>query len=223
MFPLSDDVPTGPPAADSCHRWTTTVRPHRQELIMTNISTHPTEVTSTQTAAAPMTLGRRLIWLGPTGLVVTIALGIGEWLLVRGPENGGTVAAALLALAMVVPVALARRWPIQAAAVAAIAAVLNGLLFPDLVRCGAAFPAACYIAFAVGARGRESGRGWGWTVAGLVITVGGLLAQWYWDPALNVDSSFLAFGPPLALVCWAAGIGWSVVARRINSRRTVTE
>lgn len=187
---------------------------------MTNLSTHPPVVTHIPTSAAEsMTFGRRLLWLGPTGLLVTVALGVGEWLLVRGPENNGTVAAALLALTMIVPVALARRWPVQAATVAAIAAVLNGLLFPDLVRCGAAFPAACYIAFAVGVRGRESGRGWLWTVAGLVITVGGLLAQWHWDQALNVDNSFLAFGPPLALICWVAGIGWSVLARRIRSNR----
>lgn len=189
---------------------------------MTKLSTRPDEVIETTAAAPPMTFGRRLLWLGPTGLVVAIGLGVGEWLLVRGPEDHGSVAAALFALTMIVPVAFARRWPVQAAAAAALAALLNGLLFPELVRCAGAVPAAAYIAFAVGARSREHGRGWGWSIAGLAVTMSGLLAQWHWDPVLNVDSSFLAFGPPLALLCWAAGIGWSAVARRIRAGRGTT-
>ena len=186
---------------------------------MTKLSTRPDEVSHTATAVPPMTFGRRLLWLGPTGLVVAIGLGVVEWLLVRSPEDHGSIVAALFALTMIAPVAFARRWPVQAATAAAIAALLNGLMFPELVRCAGAFPAAAYIAFAVGARSREHGRGWGWSIAGLAVTMSGLLAQWHWDPVLNVDSSFLAFGPPIALLCWAAGIGWSAVARRIRARR----
>ena len=136
--------------------------------------------------------------------------------MVRGPGVEASVLAALLALTMTAPVVLARRWPLLAAAVVAVAAVVNGLLFADLVRCSGAFPAALYIAFAVGARTRETGRGWGWTVIGLVITVGGLLAQWRGDAALNVDASFLPFGIGLAVACWAAGIGWSSIASRVR-------
>ena len=83
--------------------------------------------------------------------------------------------------------------------VVAVAAVVNALLFADLIRCSGAVPAALYIAFAVGARTRETGRGWGWDRASVwSITIGGLLAQWRGDAALNVDASFLPFGIGLA-------------------------
>ena len=76
---------------------------------------------------------------------------------------------------------LARRFPVVAASVVAVAAVVNGLVFDDLIRCAGAVPAALYIAFAVGARSRETGRGWGWTGVGFAITITGLIAQWVWD------------------------------------------
>ena len=185
---------------------------------MTNLTTSPEAVTRTD--PAPTTFGRRLLWLGPTGVVVAIGLSVIEWVVVRGSGVEASVLAALLALTMTLPVVLARRWPLLAAAAVAVAAVVNGLLFADLVRCSGAFPAALYIAFAVGARTRETGRGWGWTVIGLVITVGGLLAQWRGDAALNVDASFLPFGIGLAVACWAAGIGWSSIASRVGAGRS---
>ena len=188
---------------------------------MTNLTTSPEAVTRTD--PAPTGFGRRLLWLGPTGVVVAIGLSVIEWVVVRGPGNEASVPAALLALTMTAPVVLARRWPLLAAATVAVAAVVNGLLFPDLVRCSGAFPAALYIAFAVGARTRETGRGWGGTVIGLAITIGGLLAQWRGDAALNVDTSFLPFGIGLAVACWGAGIGWSVIASRVGAGRRTGE
>lgn len=164
-------------------------------------------------------LGRRLRWLGPIGIVAAIGLSVAEWIVVRGPDNDGTVLQALLALSMTAPVVLARRWPVPAAAVVAIAALVNGLLFPDLVRCAGAFPAAVYIAYAVGAWSRTNGRGWWWSVGGLAISIGGILAQYVWDPALHADPVFLVFGPGLAVVGWAAGVGWSVLVRRRSTRR----
>ena len=191
---------------------------------MTNLTTRPEAVTRTDpAAAAPTGFGRRLLWLGPTGIVVAVGLSVVEWVVVRGPGVEASAAAALLALTMTAPVVLARRWPLLAATLVAVAAVLNGLLFADLIRCSGAFPAALYIAFAVGARTRESGRGWGGTVLGLVITIGGLLAQWRGDAALNVDASFLPFGLGLALVCWGAGIGWSLIAPRLGAGRRTGE
>ena len=180
---------------------------------MTNLTTRPEEVTHPD--LAPSGFGRRLLWLGPTGVVVAIGLSVVEWVVVRGPGVEASVPAALLALTMTAPVVLARRWPLLAAATVAVAAVVNALLFADLIRCSGAVPAALYIAFAVGARTRETGRGWGGTVVGLTVTVGGLLAQWWGDAALNVDTSFLPFGIGLALACWGAGIGWSLIAQRI--------
>lgn len=191
---------------------------------MTNLTTRSAAGTRTEpTTPAPMTLGRRLLWLGPTGIILAVGLSVVEWVVVRGPGVEAGVPAALLALTMTAPVALARRWPVPAAAIVAVAALVNGLLFPDLVRCAGAFPAALYIAFAVGARSRETGRGWSWTVVGLVMTVGGLLAQWRGDAALNGDASFLPFGLGLALVCCGAGIGWSQATHRLAADRRTAE
>lgn len=188
---------------------------------MTNLTTRPEA--AIRTDPAPTGFGRRLLWLGPTGVVVAVGLSVLEWVVVRGPGNEASVPAALVALTMTAPVVLARRWPLLAAAMVAVAAVVNALLFPDLIRCSGAVPAALYIAFAVGARTRETGRGWGGAVIGLAVTIGGLLAQWRGDPALNVDASFLPFGIGLALACWGAGIGWSLIAPRVTAGRRTGE
>lgn len=189
---------------------------------MTNVTNRLAEHRTDQNPAAGPTAGahpgRRLLWLGPIGIVAAVGLSVAEWIVVRGPDNDGTVIQALLALTMTVPVALARRWPVPAAALVAIAALVNGLVFPDLVRCLGAFPAALYIAYAVGAWSRSGGRGWWWSVGGLAITTGAILAQYVWDPALHADPFFLAFGPGLAVLCWAGGVGWSVLVRRRGGR-----
>ncbi len=185
---------------------------------MTNLSTRRIDADATAPGASTGALLPRLRWLGPTGIVVAIGLSVVEWLVVRGPDNDATIMAALLALTMTLPVMLARRWPVPAAAVVAAAALVNGLLFPDLVRCAGAFPAAVFIAYAVGAWSREHGRRWAWPIAGLLISVGGVLVQYVWDPALHADPFFLVFGPGVILIGWAAGIGWSMlVARRAAS------
>ena len=77
------------------------------------------------------------------------------------------------------------RWPIPAATAIALGAVLNPLVFPDMVRCAAAVPAALYVAFAVGARSREGGAGWARPIAGLLIVLADLLAQYVWDRVLQ--------------------------------------
>ena len=188
---------------------------------MTNLTTRPEAVTSPD--PAPTGFGRRLLGLGPTGVLVAVGLSVVEWVVVRGPGVEASVPAALLALTMTAPVVLARRWPLLAAATVAVAAVVNALLFTDLIRCSGAIPAALYIAFAVGARTRETGRGWGGTVLGLAVTIGGLLAQWRGDAALSVDTSFLSFGIGLAVACWGAGIGWSLIAPRVGAGRRTGE
>lgn len=186
---------------------------------MTNLSTRRVAADSTPTAP-PAGVGRRIRWLGPIGIVVAIALSVAEWLVVRGPDNDGTVLQALLALTMTVPVVLARRWPVPAAGTVAVAALVNGLLFPDLVRCAGAFPAVLYIAFAVGAWSRAGRRGWAWPAAGLALSLAAVVAQYLWDPALQAGGAgFLAFGPGLAVLCWAGGLGWSFLAPRIARSR----
>ena len=185
---------------------------------MTHTSTQPPQIAAPASPASSTTsYGRRLLWLGPTGIVVAVGLSVLEWMIVTAPDNNGSVAAGLLALTMTLPVVLARRFPVAAAALVGAGAVLNGLVFDDVVRCAGAFPAALYIAFAVGARTRENGRGWGWTAVGFGVVVAGLIAQWVWDPALNVSTEFLPFGLGLAVAACAAGVGWSVLARRVFS------
>lgn len=169
-----------------------------------------------QEAPAQPGIGRKLLWLGPTGIVVAVALSIGEFLLVNSQAG---VLSAIAALTMTAPVLLVRRWPVAAAAIITVAAVLNGLLFGDLVRCGAAFPAAVYIAFVIGVYARPAGSGWGRSVAGLVLVLANLVAQWIWDSALNVDGAgFLLFGPPIALGLWAIGLGVAAFRTRRSAR-----
>jgi hypothetical protein len=65
-------------------------------------------------------------------------------------QAGGGVAACVAATAMTLPVACARRAPLPSAAVLAAAAAANELFFGHLVRCGAALPAAFYVAYLAG-------------------------------------------------------------------------
>ncbi len=186
---------------------------------MTNLSTRRVAAPS---STGSMTPARRLRWLGPVGIVAAVGFSVAEWMVVRGPDNDGTVPQTLLALTMTAPVVLARRWPVPAAAAVLVAALVNGLVYPDLVRCAGAIPAAIYIAFAAGAWSRENGRSWAWPIAGLLLSAGGVVAQYAWDPALHADSSFLVFGPGLVTIGWAAGVGWSLLARRWTASRVAT-
>ena len=68
-----------------------------------------------------------------------------------GHPHGG-VAASVGVLAMTLPVAWRRPAPLAAAAVMGAAALLNGLVFGPMVRCGACLPAVFLVAFAVGVR-----------------------------------------------------------------------
>lgn len=164
-------------------------------------------------------LGSQLLWIGPTGLVVAVALSIAELVLVTSqPAQGGGALTALLALTMTLPVVLARRFPVAAAAIVAIAALANGLVTDDLVRCGGAFPAAIYIAFVIGSYARSAGGSWSRSVIGLVLVLANIVAQWTWDPALNVGAEFLGFGPPIVLAAWLVGLGVAAIRTRRAAR-----
>ena len=115
---------------------------------------------------------------------------------------------------MTAPVVLARRWPILAVCIVAVATIANGLLWDDIVRCGAAVPALLYIRFAVGSRSRLGSDGrptgsWLRPLLGLGLALVAVVAQGIWDPALGAD--FYPFGIPLVLIAWGAGIGWATV------------
>jgi hypothetical protein len=163
----------------------------------------------------------RIRWFGITGIVVAVLLSIAGVLLVLSPENNGSTAAAIGVVFMTAPVALARRWPILAVSIVSFAAILNGLLADDIVRCGAALPALLYICFAIGSRGSvrvagQQGFSWFRPLLGLAIAFVSVVAQGVWDPALGSD--FYPFGIGLVLLAWGAGLGWAALDSRRRAR-----
>jgi len=161
-------------------------------------------------------LMNRLRYIGITGIVAAVVFSVAGWVLVMEEGNNGSVAAAIGILFMTAPVVLARRQPILAVSIVALAAIVNGLLWDDIIRCGAAIPALLYIAFAVGSRSRIGGRSWGWPFLGLAIALVSVAAQRLWDPVL--DDSGLIFAGVLVLLAWGAGLGWAAIESRVRQR-----
>ena len=185
----------------------TTIRPVTPET--TSSAPHP--------VSPPTSLTGKIRWVGITGIVLAVLLSVAEVLLVLSAENNGTATAAVGALFMTAPVVLARRWPILAVCIVAVATIANGLLWDDIVRCGAAVPALLYISFAVGSRSRLGSDdrptgSWLRSLLGLGLALVAVVAQGIWDPALGAD--FYPFGIPLVLIAWGAGIGWATVEGR---------
>ena len=158
----------------------------------------------------------RLRYVGITGIIAAVVFSYAGWVLVMEDGNNGSVAAFIGILFMTAPVVLARRQPILAVSIVAVAAIVNGLLWDDIIRCGAALPALLYITFAVGSRSRLGGRGWGWPLLGLAIAMVSVAAQRLWDPVL--DNSGLAFAAVLVLIAWGAGLGWAAIEPRLRRR-----
>ncbi|MHB1535388.1 MAG: DUF7134 domain-containing protein [Acidimicrobiales bacterium] len=100
--------------------------------------------------------------------------------------RGGEVAASIGVLAMTVPVAWRRRAPIAAAAVLAGGAVLNGVVFGHMVRCGPSLPAVFLVGFAVGAYCDRPRAG-----AGLALCAINVTAQSVYDPRLGARVTVL--------------------------------
>ena len=96
----------------------------------------------------------RLRWVGITGTIVAVALSVAGVMLVMEEGNNGSIAAAIGIVFMTAPVVLARRQPLLAVSIVTLAAIVNGLLWDDVIRCGAAIPALLYITYAVGSRSR---------------------------------------------------------------------
>lgn len=176
------------------------------------------DVVPSTASLADASFGRRLLSVGPTTVVVAAGLTALEWSVMQLPENAAGTAASIGALAMTVPLVIARRRPVVAVAVLAVAAVMNGLLFGDFTRCAGAVPAVLFAAFAVGAWSRGRSRGWTSSLVGLLLAVVAILAQYRWDPALHADAGFLAMGPAAVLVAWGAGTGWDALMARRGRR-----
>ncbi len=112
-------------------------------------------------------------------------------------DHGGVGACAGVLL-MTLPVAWRRRAPVAAAAVLAVGALLNGLIFGPMVRCGAALPALFLVAYSVGAR-REGAR----SAAGLLLCSAAVVAEGLYDP--QIEGQGLVFVLPLLAAFYAAG------------------
>jgi signal transduction histidine kinase len=108
------------------------------------------------------------------------------------------VAASLGVIALTLPAAWSRPRPLTAAAVLAVAAVANGLLFGHLVRCGVALPAVYIVGFGIGAR-----LGWPRAAAGLALCAADVVAEGYYDPQIGWPGLVTVL--PLLLIFFALG------------------
>ena len=120
-----------------------------------------------------------------------------------GYRHGGA-AASIGVLAMTLPVAWQRRAPLAAAATLGAGAVLNGLAFGVMVRCGPALIAVFLVAFGLGSRS-AGGRAW----AGLLLCASNVVTQAFNDPRLGPSTAVL-FLPVLA--------GFFAIGRLARSR-----
>jgi signal transduction histidine kinase len=116
---------------------------------------------------------------------------------VKHASHGG-IAAAILVLAMTVPVAWERRAPLAAAAAVAIGAGLNELLIGPMVRCGPGLPAVFVIAFFAATR-LDRRR----LVIAVALCLAAVTVQSFFDP--NLGPSFLVAGIPVVLASCLAG------------------
>jgi signal transduction histidine kinase len=122
------------------------------------------------------------VLLGVFGIL--LATGVSDS---KNPQHG--IAAAIGVLFMTAVVAGARRWTLAVAAVIAVAAPLNGLILGHAVRCGAAMPAAFFVAYLVGSR--LAGRlAW----LGLALCLTAVALQCPYDPQLGWSAAPLLCG-----------------------------
>jgi hypothetical protein len=120
------------------------------------------------------------------------------------------IAASLAVLAMTAPVAIARRDPLLAAEILAAGAAFNWLAIGHMVRCGAALPAAFYVAFTIGSRSRTTRRTW----LGMALVAVNIACQGFSDPRL---------GPGVVLYMVPIAIGFMYSGRLLRSRNLAAE
>ena len=113
-------------------------------------------------------------------------------------HDHGSVAAAVGALLLTAPLAWRHRAPLATAAVLAAAALLNGLIFGSMVRCGAALPAIYMVAFTAGTI-RNRAR----SATGLALCAGAVVAEGLYDP--QIEGQGLPFVLALLAAFFAAG------------------
>jgi signal transduction histidine kinase len=124
------------------------------------------------------------------------AVGLVSGVVVTRPHSG--VAAAIVVLAMTIPVVWERRAPLGAAAALAVGAALNELLIGPMVRCGPGLPAVFVIAFFAATR-LDRRR----LAVAAALCLAAVALQSFYDP--NLGASFLVAGVPVVLASCLAG------------------
>jgi hypothetical protein len=159
------------------------------------------------TARVPRALRAPLSWtfagMGVLDLAAAVilsgyAVALTSGLLHTSHPHGG-VGASVGVVAMTLPVAWRRPWPLAAAAVMAVAALLNGLAFGPMVRCGAFLPAAFLVVFSVGARSEKTR-----SAAGLALCAGAVIAEALYDPQIEAQGLIVVL--PVLVAFYAAGL-----------------
>ncbi len=128
-----------------------------------------------------------------SGYAVALTSGV----IPTGHPHGG-LGASIGVLAMTLPLAWRRPQPLAVAGVMAAAALLNGLVFGPMVRCGAFLPAIFLVAFTVGVRADRSR-----SAAGLLVCAGAVVAEALYDP--QIDAQGLVAVLPVLAAFFAAG------------------
>jgi signal transduction histidine kinase len=124
------------------------------------------------------------------------AIGLTSGVVKIAPHAGA--AAAIVALAMTVPVAWERRAPLAAASSVAVGAALNELIIGPMVRCGPGLPAVFVIAFFAATR-LDRRR----LVIAIALCLAAVTLQSLYDP--NLGAGFLVAGVPVVLASGLAG------------------
>ncbi len=146
--------------------------------------------------------GRTVAGFGLVDLVVGVLLSVAVFVLVHvdlyASDPHGNVINALVATSMTLPVVWARRYPMLAAATVATGAVVNWLFVGQYVRCGAAVPAALWLACVMGLelRGRRA-------LIAMVLVLVDIQALCLADAAL-IPASTIPLAP-VAIAFWFAG------------------
>ena len=141
--------------------------------------------------------GLGVLDLGAAVILSAYAVALTSGILRTSHPHGGA-AASIGVLFMTLPVAWRRPRPVAAAAVMAAAALLNGLVFGSMVRCGAVLPAIFLVAYAVGVR-RDRGA----AAAGLVLCAAAVVAEGLYDP--QIEGAGLVFVLPVLVAFFASG------------------
>jgi signal transduction histidine kinase len=140
--------------------------------------------------------------LGMLDMAAAVALsvyaaGLTSGVLHTNHPHGG-VGASIGVLAMTLPVAWRRPAPLVVAGVMAASAVLNGLIFGSMVRCGATLPALFLVVYAVGARCDKTRSN-----VGLLLCAAATFAEGISDPQIGAKGQVVVL--PVLAGFFAAG------------------